>query len=726
MQAAERRYTTLFLIGLFFLLGWSAWDYGGRYLHVQAISQVLSAGLALMLALQLLRNQDTRPLLAYPLLRPVLLFLLVMGMSWIFSVNRLASLEEIWRWIMYSLLPLAVYAWLRLMPDPERKVRWVLTGALLIGSGIAAAGFVIPSAESGLSSTFYRTNDLAGYLLLQVPLALHLLLTARRLQSRLGYGLLFLGLGSALGLTNSRSSWAACLLACALVLWFNRGQLGKKNLLWGFGGGALLLVAGIGIFWSKIGPRLQSVLSGQIFTDNAAHWRMDLIKGAWRMFMAHPLMGSGPNSFASAFSSYQLKPGYYAINPHNFYVQVLAETGILGLIALLIWLVMLVRELLRRPNPYSVGVLAGLAASLFHIGFDIDWSVSAIPILFAVLLGAGLVPAAAPEAADETPQHEPRAVGILIFVSLALALIPSLNYFSARAYGDAENGDPEAARVSLQRAMALAPWPSARHNYKLAQLELADDKLAPALTAATKSIQLDMHNARYYKLASDILLRMGRKPEALAMLLRCQELNPYRHPSIYTDIGDFYMLQMQEPLEAQKQYEKGKETFAPENNDILSNYERYTPSDRYEAFNLFLKLAAVDEKLNQTSQAQALRQQAQDLLKRAVPDMFVTSGYQTPVAALLAYWQQVPEHYKNPRHKFDSLLPDSAVQAPPPLQRLDASKIQFFHVERELFNASLMYAIPLAGQPQRWLLFEDRLVGDEHGWKIQARRSLDS
>ena len=106
MQATERRYSLLFLIGLFFLLFWSASDYGGRYLHVQTISQVLTAGLTLMLSLQMLRQKDTTTLLEYPLLKPVLLFLLVLGMSWIFSVNRLASLEEVWRWVMYCLVSL--------------------------------------------------------------------------------------------------------------------------------------------------------------------------------------------------------------------------------------------------------------------------------------------------------------------------------------------------------------------------------------------------------------------------------------------------------------------------------------------------------------------------------------------------------------------------------------------------------------------------------------------
>ncbi|HEY9840614.1 MAG TPA: O-antigen ligase family protein, partial [Candidatus Obscuribacterales bacterium] len=438
MHATERRYINVFLAGLFFLLLWSAWDYGGRYLHVQAFSQVLCAGLVMLLALQLLRHKDFSPLLDYPLLKPALLLLLVLGMSWIFSVNRLASLEEIWRWVMYLLLALGTYGWLRLMPDPGRAVVQVATGSLLIGTGIVVLGFAMPSAESGLSSTFYRTNDLAGYLLLQVPLALHLLLTRPGRLAKGVYGLVFGVLAGALVLTNSRSSWVAGLLACGLVLVFNRRQLQQRALQIGLAVGGVALLAGLGLFWQKVLPRLETLLSMRILQENATSWRLELLEGAWQMFLAHPLLGTGPNTFASAFPAFQQQPGYYSINPHNFYLQALAETGLLGLIALGIWLLVFVRVLLRRPNACSLGILAGLAASLFHIGFDIDWSVSAIPILFAVLLGAGLAPAVAPlpflaEGAETDAEAAPpdaRPAGILIFVCLALALIPSLNYFS--------------------------------------------------------------------------------------------------------------------------------------------------------------------------------------------------------------------------------------------------------------------------------------------------------
>jgi len=312
---------------------------------------------------------------------------------------------------------------------------------------------------------------------------------------------------------------------------------------------------------------------------------------------------------------------------------------------------------------------------------------------------------------------------VLIFVCLGLALVPVLNYFSARTYAASENQpDPELAMATLQQAISLAPWPSGRHHYSLAQRYLDKGDAKAALRAISRALQLDLHNARYYTLAADILLRLERPQAALALLLRSQELNPYRHPQIYTDLGDFYLLQEHDQPKALEWYRKGAEIFSTE---ALARYERYTPADRFQAFNLLLKLASTHEKLNQADAARRTREQAQQLLRAAGQDMYVTAGYPSPVAAVLAYWAQVPEHYRNPRHSFDSVLPGSQIQAPPPAQ-LDASRIQFFQAERDLFNATLIYGVPLKGQASSWLVFEDQLVGDETGWKIHARRNLSS
>jgi len=721
----------LLLGSVFLLLIWSAFDYGGRYLHVQVFAQVLSAGILLLFGLQLYASRRVSVLSEYPLLRPSLLWLLALGLSWIFSVNRLASLEEILRVLMYLVLALSVYGWLRLQADPAQSLSRLATGVIAVGCLVALAGWWMRQSGQALSSTFYRTNDLAGYLLLLVPLSLHLFLQARQASWRLYYGLAFSILGSSLALTQSRTSWLAGALALALVLYFQRENLRQPVYRWSALAVLGLLAVGFWLSAETLWPRLQSVLSGQILQENSALWRKELLVGAWDIFLAHPWTGTGPNTYATALPAYQQSPGYYSINPHNYYLQALAETGLVGFVAFLLWLVSLYRAVGRFANPLSAGLLASLSASLFHIAFDIDWSVTAIPILFAVLLGMALVPvnladpvSEAEDLPDSPLETGPRAVvsGLLGFVALILISLPLLNFLSARAHAQAvglmNQQDLEAAQSALTQAIGLAPWPSARHHHTQGLLLQRRNQIPEALHYASRSIELDPHNSRYYGLASELLLRLERPTEALAMLLRRLELNPYRHPDLYAELADFYLLHQKQPQEALKWYQKGREAFQLE---LISRYERYTPSHRYELFNLYQKLAVVLDQLNRQPEAEQIRTQSQEMMQGAPKDLFVQAGYPNPVAAIQAYWQAVPAHQRDPEHRFDSVRPESELPPPPPWP-VDASQIRYLQVQRELTSAGLRYALPRVEDPAQWIFLEDQLVGDDQGWKILTRR----
>lgn len=741
MSQLRRSETLLFALLLFFVLGWSAFNYGGRYLQAQTIVQLAAAALLLNLAWLLWRYQQAEVVLRFPLLLTGLFWLLALALSWVFSVNQLASLEEILRLAMYMALTLAVYLGLSLRHQPERLHDYLLAGVVVLGCLVVAMGWWLRPDGQALSGTFYRTNDLAGYLLLLVPLSLHLGLQARELRGRLYYLLAFVYLLAALVMTNSRSSWLAGALAIALVLLFNRSVFRQRAFWLILAGGGLLAGGLLFVNLELIWPRLQTLLDLSIFEESAARWRRDLLLAAWNIFRDHPLVGTGPNTYAKVLPAYQQTAGYYSINPHNYYLQTLAEAGALGFLALGLWLSQAFRSLWRQPNPASLGILAALSASLIHIAFDIDWSVSAIPVLFFVLLGLGLTPRPEPAETTAVTEAEPAAALpdsaasqqrvtalVLGFVALFLGLVPVLNLASSRAYAQGaqalEKQDPQAALVLLERARRLAPWPSARHYYTLGRCWQALKEPDTAYQMALRAIELDAYNGEYYGLASGLLLQKQQTAEALALLLRRQELNPYRYPVYYAQLGDVYLNQMDQPQQAVKTYLEGVAAFPPAQ---LGRYERYLPQHRYEVFNLYQKLAAVYTQLNQASEAEKWQQQAQDLIRTGVRDIYAQAGYPYPVAALKAYWDDVPQHLKNSEHRFDSLHPEAPMIPPPPWPvRFD--QLRFLQVERDVQTARLRYAIPrqhAQTTQTAWILLEDRLVGSPEGWHLVSRQVLE-
>jgi O-antigen ligase len=55
------------------------------------------------------------------------------------------------------------------------------------------------------------------------------------------------------------------------------------------------------------------------------------------MFRAHPILGVGAGNYSAAYARYQVSPDWFEAlgHAHNYYINAAAETGILGLVAIL-------------------------------------------------------------------------------------------------------------------------------------------------------------------------------------------------------------------------------------------------------------------------------------------------------------------------------------------------------------------------------------------------------
>lgn len=713
---------TLILILIGLLLFWSVMDYGGRYLHVQALAQVISGGLLLLLVLEQIRHPRMPLLNDYPLFLPACCWFGTWVVAWVFSVNRLASLEELLRLLMYLSLPAVLFVTVKREALLEKMAGvLIFTAALVCGIGWIMGG------SEALGSTFNRTNDLAGYLLIVIPLALHMSLLAQTRLTRLLFAFASVLMLLSLIMTQSRSSWVACALSLGLWLFWQRKQLTGRFLPWLVGGASLFVVGGLIWKGPVLATRFQSVFSLSILQENGTAWRLELLQGALRIFKDFPITGSGPNTFATIFPAYLQQPGYFSINPHNYYLQILAETGIVGTLGLLFFLFALFRQIYKNRNPLMAGVLAGLMASLIHIAFDIDWSVTAIPIAFFYLAGLGLVmPAESVSESKTSTQPSPlwlrAGVGL---IAISLMLLPTLNYFSAQAYAQAaqamENQDLKLARLQLEKARQWAPWPSGRHHALWAELELKEKKHDLALGIVFKALSLDRYNTEYFKTAIDVLKIRQNKPQTRSLLQKRIALTPYRHPAYYTELGDFE-LEQKAWTAAQTAYEQGMNAFPVAR---LSNYEHYTPSHRYEVFRLYQHRARLAEMLKQTTKTQTLRAEAQAVIQGGSADLFLQSGLPTPVSAIQHYWRYLRQTHQRSLSEH----PEAPLPLPPQDIEFDLSKIQFWDAERSIFSARLLYSLPMRKKgTQQWrlLLLQDNLQGLPNGWKIIGRTPVSA
>ncbi len=100
---------------------------------------------------------------------------------------------------------------------------------------------------------------------------------------------------------------------------------------------------------------------------------------ALRIFADYPILGAGLDSFGTAFPFYDSRNGLFRVEQaHNDYLQILADSGILGFICVIAFIFLLFKKSLKTISSTSdnfrrnvaVGALAGCFGILVHSFFD--------------------------------------------------------------------------------------------------------------------------------------------------------------------------------------------------------------------------------------------------------------------------------------------------------------------------------------------------------------------
>jgi O-antigen ligase len=130
-----------------------------------------------------------------------------------------------------------------------------------------------------------------------------------------------------------------------------------------------------------------------------AHWQ-----AGWYMFLANPWFGVGAGNYAQAYPAYFVSSWVEPLgHAHNYYINMLAELGVVGGALLVLLLALAYRLLggaLVRTEAQSstfwravlAGAFGGLVVFCVHNLFD-SLFVHSVNIQIGVLLGLGVVAA---------------------------------------------------------------------------------------------------------------------------------------------------------------------------------------------------------------------------------------------------------------------------------------------------------------------------------------------
>ncbi|MBO4264544.1 MAG: O-antigen ligase family protein [Clostridia bacterium] len=239
-------------------------------------------------------------------------------------------------------------------------------------------------------SFFENPNVLGEFLILTIPFLLTASFGAKKFTSKMFLFMMLISSGICLIFTWSRGAWLGFIFAMIIFfMLYNRLTL-------------ILLVSGAitSPIWffllpSSIINRFSSI--GNI-TDTSTAYRVNIWKGTLSMIKEHfgAGVGLGIDSFQKIYPAYSLPAIENAPHAHNLYLELTAEMGILGLIALLVCIILFVKCALsltanEKTAPahrnYAIAGVCGVAAILLQGATDYVWYNYRLFLMFWLIIG---------------------------------------------------------------------------------------------------------------------------------------------------------------------------------------------------------------------------------------------------------------------------------------------------------------------------------------------------
>lgn len=295
---------------------------------------------------------------------PKVLIIGLLFLLWITISNPLAALapgDEDRIWIL-TFTQLWILVWLayKLLDSPE-KIRVLMWGFSI--AAIASAFYAIPQGAVG--DDIYESvrgsgltggaNSAARYFLIALAFMYYLRSVSKnsliRLLILIGMGILFYG-------TLATVSRTGLLLLVGLVGMIFTIRMGSKRRIQSIVVFLLVLI----LVWfvaDNVLPIMGTIVPSVVEGTDTVGLRYKLWQAGLQMWSDHILQGVGIGQYSTQLGIYGqdlLPPNKRSIGAHNMYVQILAETGFVGLVLFLSILILPLLSLWKKGGKIERGI----------------------------------------------------------------------------------------------------------------------------------------------------------------------------------------------------------------------------------------------------------------------------------------------------------------------------------------------------------------------------------
>ncbi|MDP6038601.1 MAG: O-antigen ligase family protein, partial [Candidatus Latescibacteria bacterium] len=349
------------------------------------------------------------------------------------AYNIFQGLDVLFRQVCFFLIAILVFHSVQTPEQMERLIgTMVLTGGIVAVIGLLQHNGVYSfGAPWNLPvSTIGNVNFTAQYYNVVFPLAIAMLFVVRRLWAQVGVGAACFLMSCHLVVLGSRGGWLGASVALVLIAGIallRHFQIGRRLVdvvitgvvIVGLGWPVLTGMVGsirigedrnvnhlVNEYWDSMTRRVEDAIR---LEDDSSLQRVGLWEDTVRLIFDRPLLGVGIGNYEFSIPRFMSRESLevkqrreaavgqelMAYNAHNEYLEVWAETGLLGALAFLILLLQVGGALVGLIRRYvqgqvgflAVGLVAAVVATLSHSLFSTNLQQPASAVYFWLVVG---------------------------------------------------------------------------------------------------------------------------------------------------------------------------------------------------------------------------------------------------------------------------------------------------------------------------------------------------
>ncbi|MCC5910911.1 MAG: O-antigen ligase family protein [Clostridiaceae bacterium] len=337
------------------------------------------------------------------------------------------------------------------------------------------------------------------------------------------------------------------------------------------------LVKDIKLSYKYIPEQLISRFNSIDLNESSSSTRIAFYRDGMTMFKNHAIVGAGGGAWNELYPMYQSEP-YFSTEAHNYFIQTMVETGVIGILivaALLLLLLIALLQHIKKKDAMNITLIVAVLSLMGHSFLDFNFSYLSMPIILWGMIGLINTEGLQEVVKIKGKLKHIQAPAIMPLILTVIIFVTTISFYSGYTTGEkaveALSTDGPDRSIELFKTAAKRDPLRAAFQIDLAQLvrsqgvEQQDRGLMDIAEGyLIKGIRYAPYNSNNLQQAASHYVSLGQFDQAFEYVERAVASAPLRVSSYdmksnaYQTVGN-YFIEQGERAQGLQMYEKAME-----------------------------------------------------------------------------------------------------------------------------------------------------------------------